>query len=176
MSSKKPPDRPSPSKSRKKSPAKPETSPASASRRSARKAASDWKGKADAVMSSARGKNRSSAKKRAEDIDSSDNELNANELHTSEIEEMKSAGPRGRKQRATPASARKSPGRQSSPKKEETKASPAKSKSKPVSPAKSPGKASGEFYGFKADDIDGKSISMSKYQGKLLLIVNVASR
>merc|ERR1719264_1952547 len=94
-------------------------------------------------MSSARGKNRSSAKKRAEDIDSSDNELNANELHTSEIEEMKSAGPRGRK---------------------------------PVSPVKSPSKASGEFYGFTADDIDGKSISMSKYQGKLLLIVNVASR
>merc|ERR1719264_23032 len=128
-------------------------------------------------MSSARGKNRSSAKKRAEDIDSSDNELNANELHTSEIEEMKSAGPRGRKQRATPASARKSPGRTSSPKKEETKTSAAKSKgSKPVSPEKSPSKASGEFYGFTADDIDGKSISMSKYQGKLLLIVNVASR
>ena len=32
------------------------------------------------------------------------------------------------------------------------------------------------IYDFKVKDIDGKEVSMSAYKGKLLLIVNVASK
>lgn len=35
---------------------------------------------------------------------------------------------------------------------------------------------SGNIYQFKVDDIDGKPVSLSAYQGKVLLIVNVASK
>jgi glutathione peroxidase len=32
------------------------------------------------------------------------------------------------------------------------------------------------FYGFTADDIDGKAVALSEYQGKAVLVVNVASK
>ena len=36
--------------------------------------------------------------------------------------------------------------------------------------------APANFYGFKAEDIDGKNVPLSRYKGKVVLVVNVASR
>jgi len=33
-----------------------------------------------------------------------------------------------------------------------------------------------EIYGFTATDIDGNDVSMGKYRGKVVLVVNVASK
>lgn len=81
-----------------------------------------------------------------EEIDSSDTEVSANEANGHEIETAQSAGPPPRKQRTTPVIAC--------------------SKNDALAP----------FYQLKAKDIDGNVINMSEYHGKLLLIVNVASR
>ncbi len=43
------------------------------------------------------------------------------------------------------------------------------------SPVTTPG-ADGTIYGFEADSLQGKPVTLSQYQGKVLLIVNVASK
>ncbi|MDR3637373.1 MAG: glutathione peroxidase [Isosphaeraceae bacterium] len=45
-----------------------------------------------------------------------------------------------------------------------------------VAPAAEPGKKPASVLDFKVQDIDGKEVDLSKYQGKVLLIVNTASQ
>jgi glutathione peroxidase len=45
-----------------------------------------------------------------------------------------------------------------------------------VAPADDAGKKPASVYDFKVQDIDGKDVNLSKYQGKVLLIVNTASQ
>jgi cytochrome oxidase Cu insertion factor (SCO1/SenC/PrrC family) len=40
----------------------------------------------------------------------------------------------------------------------------------------SPTMAASDIYGFNATDIDGNDVSMDKYRGKVVLVVNVASK